>query len=201
MAKPATATWREFAERRGVTEQTLARWKRRGLLVTAADGKIDITASDKLLDDRPAVYRGGVLGGLKPKSSERNGETATDHKAKLEDPESLARSLAIKEEYNARRAKLAYEREAGSLFDVDAGAKMVAGAFAISRNAWLGLGTELAPQLILCKTAAEMKDAVDAAVARKLEDLSHYAGPFGEEIDGYDAQEAEHLRNRLRGLS
>jgi hypothetical protein len=184
----STATWAEFAKRRGVSEMTITRWKRRGLIVTAADGKIDVAASEKLLDARPAVYRGGAIGGSKSKD-------------RLENPESLARSLAIKEEYNARRAKLAYEREAGRLFDVEAGAKMIAGALAVSRNAWLGLGTELAPQLTLCKTAAEMKAVVDAAVARKLEDLSNYAGPFDEENEGYDPREAEHYRNRLGRLS
>jgi hypothetical protein len=103
----------------------------------------------------------------------------------------------MKEEYLARQAKLKYERDAGRLFEIEPAAAMVAAAFANSRNAWLGLGTELAPQLILCKTAAEMKAVVDAGVTQRLTDLSNYRGDFDEE---YDPEEAEHYADKLRKL-
>jgi hypothetical protein len=181
--KPANA--KEFATLRGVSEMSITRWRRRGLIVSAPDGGIDVEASNKLLDERPETYRGGKIGGNKPS------------KDKLEDPESLARSIAIKEEYLARRAKLTYEREAGRLFDVERGARMYAAAASIHRNTWLGMGVALAPRLVLLKTADEMKACVDEDVARRLEDLSHYDGNFDEE---FDQEEADTYAAQLQKL-
>jgi hypothetical protein len=51
----------EFARLRGVSRQTVAVWKRQGRLALAADGKVDVKATEKLLKLRPETYRGGTV--------------------------------------------------------------------------------------------------------------------------------------------
>ena len=51
-----------YAKHRGVSFQRISYLKRNGRLVVTPDG-IDKEASDKLLDERPANYRGGEIGG------------------------------------------------------------------------------------------------------------------------------------------
>ena len=53
-----TLTEAAFARRRGVTRACVTWWKGKGL-VQIIDGKVDVAASEKLLDARPAEYRGG----------------------------------------------------------------------------------------------------------------------------------------------
>ena len=56
-------TIRAFAARHGVSCQTVSNWKRKGLVTNAADGHIDVEASDARLAERPATYRGGTTRG------------------------------------------------------------------------------------------------------------------------------------------
>jgi hypothetical protein len=50
----------EYARHRGVSRFCVTNWKKKGLLAFAADGRVDVAASETLLDSRPATYRGGV---------------------------------------------------------------------------------------------------------------------------------------------
>jgi hypothetical protein len=52
-------TQREFAKLRGVTPKSVQIWKQRGLIVFATSGGVDVAASEKLIDARPDVIRGG----------------------------------------------------------------------------------------------------------------------------------------------
>lgn len=52
-------TQAEYARHRGSCRETVARWRDRGFLVHGPDGRIAVRASDRRLDSRPAVYRGG----------------------------------------------------------------------------------------------------------------------------------------------
>ena len=58
-----TMTQSEFARRHGVSRKTVNEWRWRGYVVLAADGHIDARRSEKLLAERPRVYRGGVAKG------------------------------------------------------------------------------------------------------------------------------------------
>jgi hypothetical protein len=57
----------EFARQRQVSRQTVMTWKRRGNIVMIG-GQVDVGASDRMLADRPEVYRGGT-------ATQRPGET------------------------------------------------------------------------------------------------------------------------------
>lgn len=55
-----TETKAAFARRHGVNRSTVQKWQDKGLLVTAADGKVNVEATEWNLDQRPAKYRGGT---------------------------------------------------------------------------------------------------------------------------------------------
>jgi phage terminase Nu1 subunit (DNA packaging protein) len=181
----------EYAQLRGVDRSTVTLWKRQGYLVLTEDGRVDVKASDRKLAARPVSYRGGITNRAKGEAG------AAAPVISEEEQLSLAEAQRVKEEFLARRAKLAYERESGRLFEIEPAAAMIASEFANIRNAALGLGTSLAPQLILCKTAAEMKAIVDDGVTQLLTDLSNYQGAFDEE---YEESEAEHYADKLSKL-
>jgi hypothetical protein len=48
-----------FARKLGVSAMAVSRWRVQGWLVLAADGRIDVAASEERLRTRPEVYRGG----------------------------------------------------------------------------------------------------------------------------------------------
>jgi hypothetical protein len=54
-----TLSQAQFARRVGVSAMAVSRWRVQGWLVTAADGRIDVAASEERLRTRPEVYRGG----------------------------------------------------------------------------------------------------------------------------------------------
>lgn len=53
-------TQAEFARHRGVSRKSVTAWKQKGLLVLSEDGRVDVDKTEWNLDQRPAVYRGGV---------------------------------------------------------------------------------------------------------------------------------------------
>ncbi|WP_132250203.1 hypothetical protein [Methylobacterium segetis] len=62
----ATETKAAFARRHRVNRSTIQKWEARGHLVMTADARVDIEASERLLSERPAVYRGGMAKGNVP---------------------------------------------------------------------------------------------------------------------------------------
>ncbi|MFE1601601.1 hypothetical protein [Methylobacterium sp. ID0610] len=56
----ANLTRKEFAVRRGVDPGTVTKWDRRGILVLTDNGKVNVEATERILDQRPAKYRGGT---------------------------------------------------------------------------------------------------------------------------------------------
>jgi hypothetical protein len=57
---PKYMTQAEFSRRRDVSRNAVTTWKKKGLLVTDDAGRVDVEASEWILDQRPATYRGGV---------------------------------------------------------------------------------------------------------------------------------------------
>jgi hypothetical protein len=53
-------TQADFARRRGVSRKAVTSWKQKGLLTIRDDGLINVEETEWNLDQRPAVYRGGV---------------------------------------------------------------------------------------------------------------------------------------------
>jgi hypothetical protein len=58
-----TATKSAFARRHSVNRSTVNKWEARGHIVMTVDGLVNIEASERLLSERPANYRGGTTKG------------------------------------------------------------------------------------------------------------------------------------------
>ena len=54
---------RAYAKHRGVSVSAAVKWKKLGRVLVLSSGKIHMEKSDAMLDARPEVYRGGVIGG------------------------------------------------------------------------------------------------------------------------------------------
>lgn len=64
----------EYSRHRGVTRQTVTRWKHLGKLVMGG-GRVDVEATDRVLDARPPKFRGGTASrriGDETKAAETN---------------------------------------------------------------------------------------------------------------------------------
>jgi hypothetical protein len=93
----------QFGRRHGVSRVTVLTWRKRGFVAMAPDGKrIDVAASEILLADRPAKYRGGEAKALH---------------ARGDDP-SLADSQRRKEAAQAALAELKLAEASGKLIEV-----------------------------------------------------------------------------------
>ncbi|BCP53794.1 hypothetical protein K32_24110 [Kaistia sp. 32K] len=65
----------EYGRHRGVSRKTVTDWKQKGILVLDERGRVDVAKTDAALNERPAVYRGGVT------SSRRKVPEVTDSDA------------------------------------------------------------------------------------------------------------------------
>jgi phage terminase Nu1 subunit (DNA packaging protein) len=60
-----------FARLRGVSKATVNGWKKRGYIQFGPGGKlVDVAATEKVLADRPPVYRGGVTKPARPTTAQ-----------------------------------------------------------------------------------------------------------------------------------
>jgi len=101
-----TLSQADFARHRGVSKPCVTIWKRQGKIVM--DGrKVDVAASEALLDSRPAIYRGGVTNRApgeqnvprasrseKPKPNRSTGRTRRPVESDSEPPAAIFAALA-----------------------------------------------------------------------------------------------------------
>ena len=188
----------EFARIKDVSRKTVTGWKIKGLLVLTADGLVDVSASLKRLDERPATYRGGVTTPGEDVTSPGNevtgnsagegndaggGNTPADDSGVATplldgDPEeiaaaakwSLADAQRIKENYLALLRKQEFEVSSGKLVDIDEVGRQVESEYALVRERLLAIPGKLAAQLVDL-TRAEIEVALQAEVSEALREL------------------------------
>lgn len=56
----ANVSQAEFARIRNVSRKTVTLWKQKGWLVLDETGRVDVAATERLLNQRPTTYRGGT---------------------------------------------------------------------------------------------------------------------------------------------
>jgi phage terminase Nu1 subunit (DNA packaging protein) len=111
----------EFARLRGVSRAALTAWQQKGFLVLSLDGKrVDVEASNALLDARPAVHKGGICS---PTSAERKQRSPAAPASVIPDAPvgswSTAEAIRRKESANALMRQLEYEQKSGRLLPAD----------------------------------------------------------------------------------
>jgi hypothetical protein len=166
-----TATMAGFAKHRGVSKTAVTKWKKRGLLVFLPDGKIDVAASDALLADRPAVYRGGaVKSALTPVLSTTMDSSTVDPATW-----STAEAIRRKEIAQARLRQIEADTAAGLVVPIADITKAVAGEYAVVRTALLAMPAKLAHRLAAAATPQEAGALVDGEVRAVLTALTQDA--------------------------
>ena len=118
----------EFARIRGVTRQLLTAWQARGLLVLSEDGRVNVEASNALLDGRPEIHKGGKCSAPSPESVRKAASARKPARAvaviappsAADDPDekwTTAEAVRRKESAVARIKHLEFEQRSGRLLD------------------------------------------------------------------------------------
>jgi phage terminase Nu1 subunit (DNA packaging protein) len=119
----------EFARLRGVSRAALTTWQQKGFLVLSADGRVDVEASNALLDARPSVHNGGQCSppswqAWKAASGPKGAGAGTIAPG-LSEPTAAApdwttaEAIRRKESSNALLKQLEYDQKSGRLLAAD----------------------------------------------------------------------------------
>jgi hypothetical protein len=168
----------EFAKRRGVTAKTVSIWVRRAYVKLSPDGRVDLRASEKLLDSRPTKYRGG-----------------TRHDAARVPDLSLAESIRRREAAKAAMAELHLQRERGEFLSSSEATNTWAPLAVAFRTAHLSLHSRLAFQIPILTPAD--RASIEQVCRDDLEDAVLARGYFSL-LKATDAADFEAELSRLR---
>lgn len=169
----------------------VSKWKSKGLLVLDDDGSVNVEASNKKIDARPHVYRGGETT-KKVKPGNRKGSPETRQKSPPEPVPSddlsatASRLLATgaramlphaeavrnKENYLALLKELEYDRDSGAVVEVAEVAKQVAAEYAIVRAKLIGIPARVAGRVAVMKSPEEVKALLDEEISEALAGLT-----------------------------
>ena len=192
-------TQADFARARGVSRKTVTQWKKAGLVVLAADGAVDVEASEKLLAGRPNVYRGGKTTASPAPDSNASGvssavdnppdevETPTngngsDVGARLGDISlekimqatgwSHAEAVKIKETFLALLRVQEYQQKAGELLPRQQTRLFIIDILLRVRSKLLAMPAATAAPVHALKTVAEVRQRLDDTANDILAELS-----------------------------
>jgi phage terminase Nu1 subunit (DNA packaging protein) len=174
----------EYAKHRGVSKMTVSRWVREGKVsFIERNGQrfIDTDIADKQVQtqskDRMPIEEDGPTVKAPPQEGEERKDEA------LPAASSLTKNRAVKEHFNARLAKLAYEQRSGKLVDKEDVEKE---AFVIARrvrDALLSIpdrvSAELAAEQNQFKIHARLTEEIRKSLI-SLKDLLNGAGELSE---------------------
>jgi hypothetical protein len=150
-----------FARLRGVSKATVNGWKKRGYIQFGPDGKlVDVAATEKVLGDRPAVYRGGKLKAARPSPAQL--ASAPDW--------SLAESTRRRQAAMAALAELELATKSGKLLERDKAFACWAGIMKGVQGRMLAWPSKAA---FICPTlTATDRSALDQMTRDDLQDAS-----------------------------
>jgi phage terminase Nu1 subunit (DNA packaging protein) len=151
----------EYARHRGVSRQYISRLAKAGVLVVRG-GKVDVAASDAVLDDRPEKISEAATSG----PVEAGAQTTTYAQAKLADML-----------FRARLRKLEYETKSGKLIPTDEVKVVWFKQARQIRDKLLAMPAKLAPQLAALGEVRAVRELLDTeieAILRGLQDDIRY---------------------------
>lgn len=161
-----------FADHLGVNRSHVTQLKNADRLVME-DGKVNVEASIQRIDDTKDPGKAGVAArhsqereqkqtATAPAADEINGKSGSVYQ----------NARAMKETYNARQAKLAYEKEIGLLLIAEEAKACVADGDTIIRNRLESLPDILAPQLAAETDEQKIRSMLMDHIESLLGDLS-----------------------------
>lgn len=159
----------EYARHRGKSRQYISRLAKAGVLVMR-NGKVDVGASDAVLDDRPVAVEPGDTG------QAAQSRAAVDSSGQQQ-PTNFAQARLAEMVYRAKLRRLDYETRSGKLISAD---EVKAKWFVLGRqirDKLLAIPTKLSPQLAASGDAREVRELLEAeitAILRALQDDIRY---------------------------
>lgn len=167
-------TQAEFARLRKASKQSVSLWKKQGLLVLDQDGTINVKASNKALDARPPVYRGGKTqrGASEDPAAQLESAATALLETGARPMVSHAEALRRKENYLALLKELEYDRDSGAVVEVAEVAKQVSAEYAVVRAKLIGIPARVAGRIAALRSPEEIKALLDGAISEALAGLT-----------------------------
>jgi len=160
--KPALMSQSDFARHRGKSRQYISKLAKAGALILRA-GKVDVAASDLVLDDRPVdMEPAPSAASVPPRSPAGDGG---------QQPASFAQARTVEAVYRARLRKLEFEEKSGAVLPADRVKDKWHAMTRQMRDKLLALPAKIAPQLAAASAVAEVRDLLDAEIITILKDL------------------------------
>ncbi|MGE3624379.1 MAG: hypothetical protein AB7H77_10990 [Bdellovibrionales bacterium] len=161
-----------YARHRGVSHVAVLKAIKAGRIEKEPDGTIDPEKADAAWtrNTNQAQQRKAA----KPSEQQRNHTDAEAHVGPpiVNSGPSFAQSRAIKEAYNARLAKLAYEEKSGALVRADSIKVSWFNVLRVLRDRTLNLPDRLAPMLAAETDPKTVRDMLDEELRKILDDAS-----------------------------
>jgi hypothetical protein len=182
----------DLAHELGVRPSAVSNWVSRGMPVQR-NGLINRDRALRWINKNiePQIgsrsLKGGAVAGALLRKTKR--KTSVDHVnggSALLDP---AQERARRDQAMARKLERENDLAAGRVVLIEDVVQEFASHLAVVRNHLLALGAKLAPRLVGCATAAEIKGLIDAEVVRILTALSSLDGDGGEGVLSIEERE------------
>lgn len=194
-AAPSHVTQAEFARLRNVSRKTVTLWKQKGWLVIDDAGRVNVAATERLLNQRPANYRGGAVAAA-PTPSALPRELASDDPDATADPEppvdtstpaydasgnlipSLAQSQRAKEYYLGELRRHELEVKNRELVQVELVGIEIERMFSVMKEMLLSIPGAISTSLV-GKDGATIEAKIRSAIVEALNELHDPDGVAG----------------------
>ena len=158
----------EYARYRGVSQPNVSKLARNGVLVMRGD-KIDVVATDKVLDDKPVEE-------LEEPQPIRTAPRAGGDAPPAQNRTSYAEARTIKMVFDAKLARLQFETKQGKLIEAEAVRLRISEHVRMLRDGLLGLPDRLSSTLAAESDPRKVHVMLKAEIARELEALANAIG-------------------------
>jgi hypothetical protein len=164
-SKPQLMTQSEYARYRGKSRQYISKLAKAGVLVMRG-GKVDVRATDTVLDDRPVDDVNdppATAAPPRPSADSLGGQTST----------SFGQARTVEMVFRAKLRRLEFETRQGKLIEAEAVRKTIADAVRSLRDGILGLPDRMATVLAAESDSKKVHVMLKTELTRELENLAN----------------------------
>lgn len=171
---PTLMTKTEYARHRGVSQPYISKLAKNGILVMRGN-KIDVAATDTVLDDKPAADPDSPPAGPQASFARpiRTGEDLGPTPPGQQAGASFGQAKTIEMVFRAKLRRLEFETKQGKLIDAEAYRRAAADAFRMFRDGLLGIPDRLAMTIAAESDPKKVHLALKTEITRELEAASN----------------------------
>lgn len=166
----AFVTRAEFSRRRGVSKAAVTGWAKDGRIKCAADGRVDVVASEKMLAEYVGGARGGARRagqvGVQPPADGLGGGMGSAQLGSLVQARTAVATIA------ARRAETEHQVRLGQLVERDRYAKAIEDGLAPILSALDSLPALIGPDVAAETDVRKVQNMLDDAIAKIRADMA-----------------------------